>query len=329
MWSDICLIVVTAVIWLSSLEQTYTAVIDYTALSLPAYQLFWATLFAATLILCSIVDYLWNRNFYFGGKNDQRKQKFVFVCSPLSGDIKANILRAQWYSKTLMEEEYRFRRKIVPFASHAFFPYFLDDEVPADRILGRKCALAFLAACDAIYVYVPSVPNQGLRRLFKKRRLDRQDISSGMRHELEEAKKMGLEIQYRKRSNIPSENLNWKNWTPHWIPIDYKKEPQSKQGKENKKNQMFCDAPIKRVYVCTPFRGVGFDDLTPDFATLKKNTRMTLWCCHQLVRDEEELVAPFAPQAFFPYFWSFLNAEGKLEKVRWGAWFERSLEVLN
>lgn len=111
---------------------------------------------AVLLIAFSVVDYWWNSDFYFGGRYDRRSQKFVFVCSPLRGvEYETNIRRVQWYCKSLMEEIHRFGKKIVPFASHAFFPYFLDDNVPLDRILDRKCALAFLAACDAIYVYVP------------------------------------------------------------------------------------------------------------------------------------------------------------------------------
>jgi hypothetical protein len=248
MGSDLFLIVITVGVWFASQKHIYASIIDPQVYSWSAYQLLWITAFAGILIIFSIVDYWWNRDFYFGGSNDKRRHRFVFVCSPLSGDLEANITHAQLYCKTLIENGDRFGKKIVPFASHAFYTYFLDDRNSTDRVLGRHCALAFLAACDAIYVYVPAIQNKGLSRFFKKEKLDYQAISSGMKHELEEAKKLGLEIQYHRR-NTSLEAVDWK---PMWSPV---KDDSGEVTSTN--DHTYSDAPIKRVYVCTPFRGLN------------------------------------------------------------------------
>jgi len=297
-------------------------------LTWPQYQHL-STGFAGILILFSLVDYVLNQDFYFGGKTTRRKQKFIFVCSPLRGEGKVeemgrNILRAQWYCKTLMEKRTIFKRKekFVPFASHAFFTYFLDDKVPEDRILGSRAALAFLAACDAIYVYVPSVENVGLMKRFRKERLCRETLSSGMKIEIEEAQKLGLDIRYNKAQVPPEE----RHWQPPWSSLDY--QPSEKEKEKRKEDQIYFDVPVKRVYVCTPFRGKNFNKNNPNLELMKSNTRMTLWCCHELVRDSKNPVAPFAPQAFYPYFWQFFTVEGRFEEKKWDSWFGKSLEVM-
>lgn len=164
----------------------------------------------------------------------------------------------------------------------------------------------------------PSIKNEGLRRFFRKERLDRKDISGGMDQELNEAKGLGLEIRYFKRIS-PPESINWKPPPPVYT---------SASGESSMEDHSYFDAPLKRVYVCTPFRGKDFKGNTPDCAVLEQNTRNALWCCHELVRDKKAPVAPFAPQAFYPYFWSFLKPGGQIDNNRWNAWFERSLEVL-
>ena len=109
------------------------------------------------LLVAGVLDYAMNSPFYFGGKAASRERKCVFVCSPLkpeSGteenmlkDMRENIRRAQWYCRQL------YQKGLVPFASHVFYPYFLDDSNPLERRMGRKSALEFLEQLDAIYVY--------------------------------------------------------------------------------------------------------------------------------------------------------------------------------
>jgi hypothetical protein len=120
--------------------------------------------FAGALLLAAFADYALNWDFYFGGRHDRREQKFVFVISPLrnanSEEYKKNINRAQFYCLNLMNWQGRFGKQITPLASHAFFTFFLNDGVAEGRALGLECTLAYISACDAVYVYVPLRPRE-------------------------------------------------------------------------------------------------------------------------------------------------------------------------
>lgn len=309
-------------------------------------------LFASVLILAAKADYWLNWDFYFGGRKDRRTQKFVFVISPLRNSeadlYKDNINRAQWYCLTLMNWRGRFGKKITPLASHAFFTYFLNDGVREDRALGVECTLAYLSACDAVYVYVPatatdlkplfenafvrwgcaklglaeSLEEGGMRRLVEK--LEKENLTKGMRYALDTARTHGLEIRYLKEASSLPLPAQW--FPPDWKGITYERELPRK-----KPSQSYFQgaAQRKKVYVCTSFRGTGFDEKnwSDKIDKLKTNTRLALWHCHQLVRDPDEAVAPFAPQAFYPYFWKF-TANNEIDLTRWNDWFERSIEIL-
>ncbi|MFL6213313.1 MAG: hypothetical protein ACJ74J_05400 [Blastocatellia bacterium] len=281
-------------------------------------------LFAFILVSAATTDYVMNREFYFGGRHERKKQKIVFICSPLKGfdndgpiaeRIKSNIRRVQWYCYQLMLVNQSSRKAVIPYASHCFLTYFLDDGKAADRIIGRDCAIAYLSACDAIYVYVP-IEKRGILR----RKPNFSALSEGMKHELDIAKRLGLEIKYiphTETSDIPA------SFQPTWRPLQY-------EGVESS-NDVHLDSSKarKRIYVCTQLRGQGFAELSPAKRRkrLAANVRAAAWYCHQLVKGQGELVAPFAPQAFYPYFWHLLDKEGN-QVQRWEAWFERSLGLL-
>lgn len=316
-------------------------------------------IFAVILILGAIADYWLNWDFYFGGRQDRRKQKFVFVLSPLGSSnaavYKENIHRAQKYCLDLMNWQGRFGRRITPLATHAFFPYFLNNGVREDRALGVECTLAYLSACDAVYVYVPghnsalkdrfgeeSINQWGerhglttsLRYGFLNRfidRLEKDRLTKGMKVALNTAKELGLDIKYlREISPLPSRNI-WSR--PNWTQLAYEREPI-----EKKPSQSYFKgaAQRKKVYVCTSFRGTGFARRTwqEKIQQLETNSKLALWHCHELVRDPDEAVAPFAPQAFYPYFWKFTNidpddpANSQIDQTKWDAWFDRSIEIL-
>jgi hypothetical protein len=344
-----------------------------------SFDAFWG----AILILAGIFDYWSNRAFYFGGSNDGRKHKFVFVCSPLSPPndkalqklveaeksdelaeiivpeqkqkkineyinqkkeqiLKKNINLAQEYCRELMPKgnsHFPGSKPISPFASHCFYTYFLDDKDAKDRHIGRQCALSFLSACDAIYVYTSS---------------DRTEISDGMRQEIDESKKLGLEIKYQlKKNNLDTSNLaDWHTVSIEEKPIGYRIEYNGRtysykllgsNGNNNNDKEVDFEGNRlrKRVYVCTHLRGkifnaegkeIKFEALSREkqeehIAEMVKNVRKTLWQCHELARDDKAFVAPFAPQAFFTYFWSFFDENG-FNKEKWDRWFESSLEIL-
>lgn len=316
---------------------------------------------SGVLILTALLDYILNKKFYFGGAKDWRvRKRFIFVCSPLRDDddnrFAANIRRAQFYSQNLMGAKLFY--KFIPFAPHAFFTYFLDNKLETDRLIGRQCALAFLTSCDAIYVYVPLIPRWDLRkrrlsqtrwgRYVRQRHIDllekvasanprtirhslcfkldkygEDGTSTGMKREIEEARKYGLYIKYLKRNSFPA---GWKQTS--YSPVGFK--PQGSAAASTQKTVSAEGMRTrKRVYVCTEFRGKKFEELESQqqSARLKWNVRLALWHCHELARDPQAFIAPFAPQAFYPYFCYFIRG-GKIQEDEWNKWFERSIDIL-
>ncbi len=315
--------------------------------------------FASVLILGAVADYWLNWDFYFGGREDRRRQKFVFVISPLRNEnmqiYKDNINRAQLYCLNLMNWQGHFGKRVTPLASHAFFTYFLNDRVGIDRRLGLECMLAYLSACDAVHVYVPFRPTRlkaplekglkkklidllGLRESFNSGLLNKLvekpnkgKITPGMRHALDTAKRNGLQIKYQKAiTSWPSPDV----WPlPNWSSISYER-LEDLSGKPSESYFKGADQR-KKVYVCTRFRGKDFDPKgwPRNDLRLKSSTRLALWHCHELAKDPNEALAPFAPQAFYPYFWKFtgddkVDGRKTIENRLWEAWFDRSIEML-
>lgn len=96
---------------------------------------------------------------------------FIYVCSPLKGDIERNISRARGYSRFV------YTKGGIPLAPHTIFTQFLDDTIPEEREAGMKLAHKLLHKCDEIWV-------------FGKKR------SEGMAAEIVAAKKLGLKIRW-------------------------------------------------------------------------------------------------------------------------------------
>lgn len=98
--------------------------------------------------------------------------KFVFICSPLRGDVETNIRRANGYCRFALTEG------VLPIAPHVIFSKVLDDGIPEERALGLKLSRELLAkVCSEIWVFG-----------------DR--ISEGMRAEIELAQELDIPIQY-------------------------------------------------------------------------------------------------------------------------------------
>lgn len=100
-------------------------------------------------------------------------KKFVYICSPLRGDIKKNIEKARNYCRDAV----LLYPDVVPIAPHVYFTQFLDDNNPAERSLGMDNGIELLALCDEIWVF-------GI-----------ENTSAGMRNEIEYAKLHELPIR--------------------------------------------------------------------------------------------------------------------------------------
>lgn len=89
--------------------------------------------------------------------------KKAFICSPFRGDIEGNTKRATYYAQiTAGTDE-------IPIVPHLYFPIFLDENDPNQRMKGIEMGLELMDMCDEVWVFG-----------FK--------ITEGMRFELEHAR---------------------------------------------------------------------------------------------------------------------------------------------
>jgi len=182
---------------------------------------------------------------------------------------------------------------IAPFAPQAFYPHFLNYNLPEESALGRSCAFTYLKACDEVYVLGEEI---------------RGDEKVADEPEVRIAKAEGLLITRSDHGPVTCPEWRAFNWTSN--------------GNLRSKNLFRED--LKRVYVCTPLREKTNGKL--NLKTMGENIGKTLWICRQLVLDEDN-VAPIAPHAFYPYFWRFVN-KGEQEGDKYKLWFACSKAIL-
>lgn len=72
--------------------------------------------------------------------------KFMYICSPLRGDVERKIQKANGYCR------FAVREGVLPFAPHAIFSGFLDDIIPEERQMGVTLGLEILKRCEEVWV---------------------------------------------------------------------------------------------------------------------------------------------------------------------------------
>lgn len=95
----------------------------------------------------------------------------VYVCSPYSGDVEANMAAARRYCRFAVDKSF------IPIAPHLLYPQFLNDDDPNERELGLFFGNALMSKCAEVWVF-------GSR------------ISSGMEAEINRAKWKGYRLRY-------------------------------------------------------------------------------------------------------------------------------------
>lgn len=73
--------------------------------------------------------------------------KRIFICSPYRGNIRMNTARAIYYAEQVAE------KGNIPIVPHLYFPIFLDENDPAERVKGIDMGLELMAVCDEVYVF--------------------------------------------------------------------------------------------------------------------------------------------------------------------------------
>ena len=71
----------------------------------------------------------------------------VYICSPYSGDVEANVEAARRYCRFAVEQGY------IPIAPHLLFPQFLNEESPKERQLGLFFGNALMSKCSEVWVF--------------------------------------------------------------------------------------------------------------------------------------------------------------------------------
>lgn len=100
---------------------------------------------------------------------EQAKSRFrplVYICSPYSGNIYDNVLKARKYSRFAVDSKY------IPITPHLFFPQFMDDSTPDERELAMLMNRALLSKCSELWVFgsrISSGMNQEIKRAMHKR----------------------------------------------------------------------------------------------------------------------------------------------------------------
>ena len=112
------------------------------------------------------------------GKEDNRP--FIYVCSPLRGDVERNIQKAIGYSRFV------YSQGGIPLAPHVIFTSFLDDNIAAEREAGMALGLVLLKKCDELWAFGDKV-------------------SEGMAGEIKAAEELGLKVKrFNSRAEVSS-----------------------------------------------------------------------------------------------------------------------------
>lgn len=74
------------------------------------------------------------------------RRPLVYICSPYSGDVEANVAAARRYCRMAVERSY------IPIAPHLLYPQFLNDADPAERMLGLSFGNALMDKCSELWV---------------------------------------------------------------------------------------------------------------------------------------------------------------------------------
>ncbi len=98
----------------------------------------------------------------------KRYRPLVYICSPYSGDVDGNTIKARAYSRFAVDSGY------IPFAPHLLLPQYMDELT--ERDLAMFMDIVFLGHCSEIWVFG--------------------DISEGMASEIARAEKQKKRIRY-------------------------------------------------------------------------------------------------------------------------------------
>lgn len=107
-------------------------------------------------------------------EKESRQRPFmplVYICSPFSGDVEGNTIKAQAHCRFAVDSGY------IPIAMHLLLPQFMDDNNPKERDLALFMDLVVMGKCREVWVFGDV-------------------ISKGMAIEIAKANKRGQKVRY-------------------------------------------------------------------------------------------------------------------------------------
>ena len=103
--------------------------------------------------------------------NGETFMPWVYIASPLRGDIEGNIERAKAYCR------FAITKNVMPMCPHIYFTLFLNDNAEVERRIGMILGLQLLKRCKEVWVFGDT-------------------ISEGMANEIKIAEKRGIPVRY-------------------------------------------------------------------------------------------------------------------------------------
>lgn len=100
----------------------------------------------------------------------------VYICSPLGGNVSANIENAKRYA------QYALECGMAPFIPH-FYALILDDSNKEERNLGMLAGLSLLWVCDEVWAFGD-------------------EITEGMKKEILFAEKLNIKVRYISENDL-------------------------------------------------------------------------------------------------------------------------------
>lgn len=95
----------------------------------------------------------------------------VYIASPYSGDVEANVKKAREYSRYAMNHGY------LPITPHLLYPQFMNDDLEKERELGMFFGIVLMSKCAEVWICGGTV-------------------SSGMEREIKRAQAKGYKLRY-------------------------------------------------------------------------------------------------------------------------------------
>lgn len=95
----------------------------------------------------------------------------VYICSPYAGDTEKNVENAKRYSRFAVDRHY------LPVTPHIYFTQFMDDNIPEERNIAIFMNWVLMSKCTELWVFGNT-------------------ISSGMKAEIDRAKRKRMRIRY-------------------------------------------------------------------------------------------------------------------------------------